>query len=367
MAVDAGGVRVASAPPGSGEACSRVAAVTDQQLAGVATGVGSMPGTDPAEATKTVLGELPDLPHVPELPARGAGADMIGRGAAFLVDMPVDLQPSGWRLVDRPGRDLRRSLDFLARDLDTLEDLAQDYAGPLKLQVAGPWTLAATVELHYGDKAVSDPGATRDLTQSLAEGVRRHVVDMAGRLPNAQIVLQLDEPSLPAVLVGEVPTASGFGTLRTVEEQVVRGGLAEVLEAAAGAGAVQTVVHCCAPNPPITLIREAGAGAVSFDMTLLSAVEDEALGTAVEAGVRLWLGAVPAGSADDPAVLGDLGDTVRSVRGLWSRLGFAPDLLPGAVVLTPACGLARTSPAYARAALRRVREAARAIVEDPET
>jgi methionine synthase II (cobalamin-independent) len=345
---------------------TRVAAVTEQQLTGVATGVGSMPGTDPAEATKTILGELPDLPHVPELPTRGAGADMIGRGTAFLVDMPVDLQPSGWRLVDRPGRDLRRSLDYLARDLDTLEELAQDYAGPLKLQVAGPWTLAATVELHYGDKAVSDPGATRDLTQSLAEGVRRHVADMAGRLPNAQIVLQLDEPALPAVLVGDVPTASGFGTLRAVEEQVVRSGLAEVLEAASGAGAVQTVVHCCAPHPPITLVREAGASAVSLDMALLSAADDESLGIAVEAGVRLWLGAVPAGSTDDPAVLGDLGDTVRSVRGLWSRLGFAAELLPGAVVLTPACGLAGTMPAYTRAALRRVREAARAIADDPE-
>ncbi|HEY7103514.1 MAG TPA: methionine synthase [Mycobacteriales bacterium] len=340
--------------------------MTEQHVAGVATGVGSMPGTDPAEAIKTVLGELPDLPHVPELPARGAGADMIGRGAAFLVDLPVDLQPSGWRLVDRPGRDLRRSLDFLAHDLDTLEDLAQDYAGPLKLQVAGPWTLAGTVELHYGDKAVSDPGATRDLTQSLAEGVRRHVADMAGRLPHAQIVLQLDEPALPAVLVGDVPTASGFGTLRAVEEQIVRSGLAEVLDAASGAGAVQTVVHCCAPHPPITLFREAGAGAVSFDLALLSAAEDEPLGTAVEAGVGLWLGAVPAGTADDPAVLGDLGDTVRSVRGLWSRLGFAPELLPGAVVLTPACGLAGTTPAYTRAALRRVRDAARAIVDDPE-
>jgi methionine synthase II (cobalamin-independent) len=345
---------------------ARVAAVTEQQLAGVATGVGSMPGIDAAEATKTVLGELPDLPHVVELPARGAGADMVGRGAAFLVDMPVDLQPSGWRLVDRPGRDLRRSLDFLARDLDTVEDLAHGSAGPLKLQVTGPWTLAGTVELHYGDKAVSDPGATRDLIQSLAEGVRRHVADMAGRLPGARIVLQLDEPSLPAVLAGDVPTASGFGTLRAVEEQVVRGGLAEVLEAASAAGAVQTVVHCCAPNPPVTLCREAGAAGVSIDLALLSAAEDEALGAAVEAGVGLWLGVVPAGSADDPAVLGDLGDTVRSVRGLWRRLGFAAELLPGAVVLTPVCGLAGTTPAYARAALRRVRESARAIVDDPE-
>jgi methionine synthase II (cobalamin-independent) len=340
--------------------------VTEQQLAGVATGVGSMPGTDPAEATKIVLGELPDLPHVPELPARGAGADMTGRGAALLVDMPVDLQPSGWRLVDRPGRDLRRSLDFLARDLDAFEQLAQDYAGPLKLQVAGPWTLAAVVELHYGNKAVADLGATRDLIQSLAEGVRRHVADVAGRLPDAQIVLQLDEPALPAVLVGDVPTASGFGTLRAVEEQVVRSGLAEVLEAATGAGAVQTVVHCCAPHPPVTLFREAGVGAVSFDLALLSEADDEPLGAAVEAGVGLWLGAVPAGTNDDPAALGDLGDTVRSVRDLWRRLGFAAELLPGAVVLTPACGLAGTAPAYARAALRRVRETARAIVDDPE-
>ncbi|HEY6276391.1 MAG TPA: methionine synthase, partial [Streptosporangiaceae bacterium] len=36
-----------------------------------ATGVGSMPGTDPAEALRIILGELPGLPHLAELPARG--------------------------------------------------------------------------------------------------------------------------------------------------------------------------------------------------------------------------------------------------------------------------------------------------------
>ena len=72
-----------------------------------------------------MLGELPDLPHLPELPARGPGADMIGRTAALLIDLPVDLQPSGWRLADRPGRDLRRPRDLLARDLDALEDLGR--------------------------------------------------------------------------------------------------------------------------------------------------------------------------------------------------------------------------------------------------
>jgi hypothetical protein len=336
--------------------------VTEVEWTGVATGIGSLPGTDPAEAVRIVLGELPGMPHVPELPARGVGADMVGRGATFLVDLPVDVQPSGWRLVDHPGRDSRRAADLLARDLDTLEDLAQDYAGPLKLQVVGPWTLASTLELHYGDKAVSDPGAVRDLIQSLSEGVRRHVADLAGRLPNAQIVLQLDEPWLPAVLTGQVPTASGFGTLRTIEEQVARDGLIDVITAATSAGAVRTVAHCCAPRPPVQLFRDAGVGAVSLDASLLKTVDEEAIGTGVEAGLGLWLGVVPGTDAE----LGDLGDTVRAVRGIWSRFGFPATLLPTAVVLTPACGLAGASPPYARAAMRRVREAAHALAEDPE-
>jgi hypothetical protein len=65
------------------------------------------------------------------------------------------------------------------------------------------------------------------------------------------------------------------------------------------------------------------------------------------------------------AELGDLRRTVDAVRDLWRRLGFAPELLPRSVVVTPACGLAGASPGYARAAYRRVREAGRALAEDP--
>src|SRR5215468_495396 len=85
-----------------------------------ATGLGSMPGTDPDEAIAVVLGELPSLPHLPELPARGPGADMVGRTAALLIDMPVETTATGWRLAERPGRDLRRAAGLLAADLDAL-------------------------------------------------------------------------------------------------------------------------------------------------------------------------------------------------------------------------------------------------------
>src|SRR5438445_13598602 len=68
--------------------------------------VGSLPGRDMAEAVRLVMGELgerPGLPFLPELPARGVGADMIGRGAGLLVDLFAEVQPSGWRIADRPG------------------------------------------------------------------------------------------------------------------------------------------------------------------------------------------------------------------------------------------------------------------------
>jgi len=40
---------------------------------GIATGVGSMPGTDSRESAALVVGEVPLLPALPELPARGVG------------------------------------------------------------------------------------------------------------------------------------------------------------------------------------------------------------------------------------------------------------------------------------------------------
>src|SRR3954453_21335391 len=175
---------------------------------GPASGVGSLPGTDPAEAVRVVLGELPGLPHLPELPDRGPGADLIGRTAALLVDLAVDLTPAGWRLVPRAGLDLRRAKDLLERDLDALTAVADGYAGPFKVQAAGPWTLASGLERERGERAVVDPGARRDLAQSLAEGLAAHAADVAARVPGAPGVGQLDEPSVPGLVKGSLPTAS---------------------------------------------------------------------------------------------------------------------------------------------------------------
>ena len=314
---------------------------------GAVTGIGSLPGTDPYEATTLVLGELPDLPHLPELPERGPGAAMTGRSASLLVELPVELVPTGWRITAAPGRDLRAARDDLSRDLDALEELAAGYAGPLKLQVTGPWTLAASVELPNGHRLVTDHGAVHDLVESLAEGVRTHLADVAARVPGAILVLQLDEPALPAVLGGRVPTPSGYGTVRSVEPQIVGQALQDVLTVAPEGS---RVVHCCAPDVPLGLLRSAGADALSLDASLLSTAHYDQLGEAVEDGVALWLGVLPTGTAPS------LEDARSRIHAIWSELGFNTDQLAASVVPTPACGLAGASPARVRRTLAVLRD-----------
>ena len=330
------------------------------------TGVGSWPGEDPDEAVRTILGELPDLPHLPELPGRGVGADMVGRTAGLLVDFPVEVRPTGWRVADTPGRDLYRAHGFLSRDLDVLAEHAHAYEGALKIQVAGPWTMAACVELRNGQRTAADPGAYRDLAESHLEGVRAHLARVRTRVPGARLLVQVDEPALPAVLTGALPTASGYGTLRAVDRVRVEEVLRTLFGAIEEDGALPAV-HCCSAGAPLDLLRRSGARALSLDAAQLGRRHDEAVGTAVEAGVGLLLGTVP---ATDPAPaeqrrMSDPATTVDVVRELWNRLGFGPDLLSRAVVVTPACGLAGASPHHARAALKAVRDGARVLWDEP--
>lgn len=331
---------------------------------GSASGVGSMPGTDVGWALRVVRDELAALgqedgggvPFLPELPARGPGADLVGRAAARLVDLPVDLQPSGWRLVDRPGRDMARAAAYWREDLDRLAETLDGWVGPLKVQLAGPWTLSATVWLPRGERAVTDTGARRDLVASTAESVRQLLADLRAAVPGAQPVLQLDEPSLPAVLDGALSTASGLHRARSVPGQEVGDGLAEVLLAARDSGAA-TVVHCCADDPPVALLVRSGADALDLDTSVLGSLGWESVAAAVEGGCVLWAGAVPTkgatASADEVA-----GRLARS----WRDVGLPLDRLAD-VVVTPACGLAGSSQDAAVAAIRTAVRVRRQLAE----
>lgn len=318
-----------------------------------------MPGEDLAESVRIVLGEVPDLPFLPELPARGVTAQMVGRTLALVAELGFDLQPAGWRLTDAPGIDHRRARSLLAQDLDVLEEQVQGSeqfvaGGELKVQICGPWTLAASVERPRGDRLLADVGARRELAQALAEGVTQHLADLARRVPGARMVVQVDEPGLPAVLAGQVATSSGFGRHRSVDLPRASAALEVVFAAVAAAGATG-IAHCCAPEVPIGLLRGAGAEGISLDLDLLAAAAYDDLGAALDQGSRVLLGVVP---GTDPARVPTSQQVADRVLRLLDMLGFDPDEIGSQLVLTPTCGLAGASPQYARTALSVLRESA---------
>jgi methionine synthase II (cobalamin-independent) len=333
--------------------------------AGSATGVGSWPGTDMRRTLAVLREALTDLPHLPELPGRGPGADLVGRGAALLVALPVELQPHGWRLVDHPGREARQAASYLRSDLDELAEAYDGYSGPLKIQVTGPWTLAASLWLPRGERALTDAGARRDLVGSLADGVLAHLEAVRGAVPGAEIVVQVDEPSLPAALAGHLPTASGYGMVRALDVVEAEQGLTAVVDAV-HAGGAGSAIHSCAGDLPVGLLRGTGVQALSLDLSLLTTRGWEELAEGVEAGLRLWAGAVPTTpgpvSETEPDGLPSDRTLLDAVRRPWRGLGLPLADLAG-VVVTPTCGLAGTPPHAALAILARAVSAARALAD----
>lgn len=318
------------------------------------TGLGSVPGDDIREWMRAVL-ELVDLPFLPELPARPYG-DMLSRTVAVLTELAADLQPVGWRLTGggdaRASLDQRRARALLQEDLDVLEEYGDGYEGRLKVQITGPWTLAAAIERPRGDKVLADHGARRDLAQALADGVQQHVAEVRKRVPGAEVVLQVDEPGLPAVLAGAVPTASGWSKHRSVDGP----GAVELLSLFTTGG--PTVVHCCAARPPIEVFTKAGASGVAVDTALLNTAAWDQIAVAAEAGTSIYAGVVPTTGALPKAE-----QAAEPLVRRWRELGLDPQLLKQGVI-TPACGLAAApSPADARARLKLLRDIADVVGE----
>ncbi|TSE01007.1 methionine synthase [Skermania sp. ID1734] len=331
--------------------------------AGVATGIGSWPGTDPREAAAVIVGELVELPHLAELPARGIGADMIGRTGALLVDLPFDTTTRGYRIAAHRGAVSKRATDLLNRDLDALEE-AWETAGlvdaqrHIKVQAAGPWTLAAEVELANGHKVLTDRGAVREFAESLGEGLVRHVTEVRRRL-GASVVLQLDEPLLASVLAG---TISGV-TARERIPAIPAPDALVLLDAVIAQADVPVVVHDCSSAPPWELFRRSRADAVSFDLNLIDSADLDPIGELLDADKNLILGIVPTRPLTPAPTWRDC--AAPAVK-LVDRLGFPRSALGGRVSVSPACGLAGASESWARKALALCNDVARALVEEPE-
>lgn len=310
-----------------------------------------------------MVGELHRLPHLVELPGRGVGADLIGRAGALLVDISIDTVPRGYRIA--PGRRsvTRRAISLLDEDLDALEE-AWEKAGlrdgerAVKVQAPGPVTLAAHLELPGGHRALTDSGAVRDLTTSLAEGVARHRAQLERRL-GSPVVVQFDEPSLPAALAGRLTGVTSLNPVHPVDESVVTALLDECVAAVGG----DVALHSCAAELPWKLLQRSAISAVSVDIDTLTAADLDGIGEFVDSGRTVMLGTVPTATHGPLPSAKQIAATVAEVT---DRLGFTRNVLRDRVGITPACGLAGATPAWARSAIELAQGAVDGLTEDPE-
>lgn len=310
-----------------------------------------------------VVGELHRLPHLVELPDRGVGADLIGRAGALLVDISIDTVPRGYRIA--PGRRAvtRRAVSLLDEDLDALEE-AWERAGlrggerVVKIQAPGPVTLAAQLELPGGHRALTDSGAVRDLTASLAEGVAQHRAQLARRL-GSPVVVQFDEPSLPAALAGRLTGVTSLNPVHPVDESMVTALLDECVEVVGG----EVALHSCAAELPWKLLQRSTISAISVDVQTLTVADLDGIGEFVDSGRTVMLGVVPTAVSGPCPTAEHIAATVADVT---DRLGFARSLLRERVGVTPACGLAAATPAWARSAIELAQRAADRLSDDPQ-
>lgn len=352
------------------------------------TGPGPMPGTDPRESARVVLGECHAMPFLPELPERGLGAEQMGRTLAMLADLPVDISTRGWRLAGSPGRLARTASDLLDRDLDALEEADESVRDPegdpvaanrrLVVRVLGPWSLAAQLELPAGLPVLTDSGARRDLADALAEGVAVHVTRLADRLgAGAQVVL--DEPLLWHVAAGTVVGPSRFDPIRAVPEDRLALSLCRFADGLRRNGVAQVLIRVPArtgPEAPAKwqMVSETPDGETPLDGLCVPAevlhsgrshAALDAAGTVLGDGRTLQLEGLP-GASRPPRTAGEVEQRVSSILALLDRLSAPRYAGLAQLVLTPTVDdvtSGRLTAAEALAAVRRVADVAPRLAE----
>lgn len=187
---------------------------------------GLFPGTEPDGYYREQLESCESVPlTLVTQPERGPGSDMVGRSLAWLRGLPVELQPYGWRLSQKAGIDQRRIDAALHTDLGALADVLSatgaEKLGALKVQSFGPFSLAASVHLPSGEKAISDSGAVDEIATEQAHVTAEQLYKLAGEYGVTELYLEIFEHQIGNVLTGAIPTASGFERYRALDAELV--------------------------------------------------------------------------------------------------------------------------------------------------
>lgn len=295
---------------------------------GLATSIGSLPHADPGEAVDFVLRHQHRLPAAPSLPARSLREGMVAQAAHGIPG--VEVQDDGsLMIVDRdldpeaPLTDPGFSSDAFV-GLRAFLTAVADRRGPIKVSVTGPVTLGVALHAAGVEERLAFAVAGSAARQR-ARALLDHVLQ---RVPQAQVVVWVDEPVLGSAMFPEFPIAplDAIDLVSSVLAQIERYSI--------------TGLHCCG-RADWKLLLAAGAHMLSLPIDVGIEQAAGSLAQFLERGGWVAWGAVP---TDGP-----IGTTVdrlwRQLSTLWCDLvgagGCDPVKLRTQALITPACGLFR--------------------------
>ena len=198
----------------------------------------------------------------------------------------------------------------------------------------------------------------RDLARSLAEGVALHRAEVARRL-ECPVVVQFDEPSLPAALAGRLTGVTALTPVHPVDETVA----VALLDECVAAAGTEVAVHCCAADVPWEALRRSKIQTVGIDSSMLDQRSLDGMGEFVDSGGTAVLGIVP---STPPERRPSAEQLATSAVALTDRLGFPRRFLAERIGVAPACGVAGATPEWARAAAELAQKTADALADDPD-
>jgi len=330
-----------------------------------ATGIGSVPFTDPAAAVASILAHLPEVPFWPQMVRLGFPEEMVAQAARGLPGLKVDLE--GRTVAVDPDIPREEALARLyeevwAGDLAPFALEPQEAQGffvllkacasaktgvrALKGQLSGPVTFAGMVKDLEGKPILYDA----ELTQAVCQGLARKAVWQAQ---------QFWDLGKEAVIFFDEPYLTGFGSAYLpISKGEVMEILTQTLEAVRQSGPVTLGVHCCG-NTEWSLLLETPLDILSFDsfgyFDSLRLYDQELRGFLARGGRLAW-GLVPTGAELE----GETADSLwKRFQGQVQQLAFsgaaAKEILSRAL-LTPACGMGYLSPEAANRVLALLQE-----------
>lgn len=327
----------------------------------LATGIGSLPLTDPDEAVALALRYLPEAPLWPQLPRRGLLEQMGGQYSEALPGLVTD-EPRG-RLWFDTSRDLTPDLElffdrYLAKDdahfriseryaaglyafLRSLERRPPESARFLKGHVTGPLTAGLSYKDEQGRDIIHNETLFDAVVKNLAMKAAWQV-GLLGRYGKPVIVF-IDEPAMETL-------GSAFSA---AAPELIAEKLDEIVDAIHERGGIAGI-HCCG-NADWPLLFGTRVDIVNFDAcdylerVLLYPVE---IRTFVARGGALAWGIVPTTSFTGAETAEG---QIEKLEGALRRLetpGLSRTALLRRSIITPACGLGSLGVEQAEAILR---------------